>query len=83
MTIPTNLTDLETLFNSPWFIVVMLWSMFWKGLALWHAAGRRQKIWFVVLMIVNTLGILEIIYLLFVAKAIVEVKVVGEKEPKK
>jgi hypothetical protein len=48
--------------------VVVLWSLFWKGLALWHAARRKQPWWFVILLVVNTIGILEIIYLFVVAK---------------
>lgn len=50
------------------FIVFMLWSLFWKGLALWHSSRRNEPIWFVVLLVVNTVGVLEIIYLFFVAK---------------
>lgn len=36
-----------------------------KGYALWHAARSEQKWWFIALLVVNTLGILEIIYLLW------------------
>ena len=39
-----------------------------KGYSLWYAAKRNEKWWFIILLIVNTLGILEIIYLLAVAK---------------
>lgn len=42
---------------------LIVWVTFWKGLALWHAARRAESTWFVVLMFLNTLGILEIIYL--------------------
>jgi hypothetical protein len=45
--------------------VIAVWTLIWKGLALWHAARNNQKIWFVVLIIVNTIGILEILYLAF------------------
>jgi hypothetical protein len=44
-------------------VVLLLWSLVWKGLALWRAATRREKVWFIVFLIVNTAGILEIIYL--------------------
>lgn len=50
------------------FAILMLWSIFWKGVALWHSARRGEHIWFIVLMIINTAGLLEIVYLLFVAK---------------
>lgn len=36
-----------------------------KGFALWYSARGGQKWWFIALLIINTLGILEIIYLLF------------------
>jgi hypothetical protein len=37
-------------------------------LALWHAGRRNQPWWFVILLILNTAGILEIIYLFGVLK---------------
>jgi hypothetical protein len=37
-----------------------------KGYALWHAARRDEKVWFIVLLVVNTVGILELVYLFFV-----------------
>lgn len=48
--------------------LLSLWSLVWKGLALWHAGQRGDHWWFVALLLINTLGILEIIYLFFVAK---------------
>ena len=49
-------------------IIVALWSLFWKGLALWHAGRRGEAGWFVAILLINTLGILEIIYLFGCAK---------------
>ena len=54
-----------------YLIVVLLlaiWSFLWKGYALWIAAKHNHKGWFVVLLIVNTLGILEMIYIFGVVK---------------
>ena len=48
----------------PLIAVLVIWSLVWKGLALWRSARRGHKAWFVVMLILNTLGILEIIYLL-------------------
>ena len=45
------------------FVAIILWSLLWKGLALWKSARLNQKTWFIVLLLVNTLGILEIFYL--------------------
>lgn len=39
-----------------------------KGYSLWTAAHRGEKWWFFFLLILNTAGILELIYLFFVAK---------------
>lgn len=50
------------------FVPLLLWSSIWKGLALWHAAKRDDKWWFIVLLVINTMGILEICYLLFVVR---------------
>lgn len=47
---------------------LVIWSLIWKGLALWQAARRNEQKWFIVLLILNTVGILELIYLGFVAK---------------
>jgi len=44
--------------------ILIIWSVFWKGLALWESAKRREKWWFIIILIVNTTGILEIIYLI-------------------
>ena len=52
----------------PILVLLVLWSLFWKGLALWHSGRRREPWWFVIILIVNTFGILEIIYLFAVAK---------------
>lgn len=50
------------------FAVLMIWSLIWKGLALWRAARKCNTVWFVLLLLVNTVGILDIIYYYFVAK---------------
>ncbi|HEY4508806.1 MAG TPA: DUF5652 family protein [Candidatus Paceibacterota bacterium] len=49
-------------------IIVTLWSLVWKGIALWKTARLSQKKWFIVLFLVNTLGILDIIYIRFIAE---------------
>ncbi len=49
-------------------MALLVWSIFWKGLALWHSGRRGQPRWFLVLLLVNTLGVLEIVYLFAVLK---------------
>ena len=50
------------------FFLLVIWSLFWKGLALWHAGRKCQPVWFTALLIINTAGILEIIYLFVILK---------------
>jgi hypothetical protein len=46
-----------------WFVALVAWTLVWKGLALWKSANKGSKPWFIVFLVVNTLGILEILYL--------------------
>jgi len=50
------------------FIAISIWSLAWKGIALWKAAQLHHLNWFVVILILNTFGILDIIYIYFVAR---------------
>ena len=47
---------------------IFVWDVTWRLLAMWRAVKENQKIWFVLFMIVNSVGLLPIIYLVFVAK---------------
>lgn len=49
------------------FVGLMIWSLIWKGIALYKAARNEDKSWYVVLLIINTLGILEIIYIYLIS----------------
>lgn len=49
-------------------LVLIVWSLIWKGIALWKAARSSHKAWFVVLLIVNSVGILEILYIYVFSK---------------
>jgi len=50
------------------YLLAILWTLPWKGVALWKAARNCQKVWFVAMLILQTLGILEILYILFFQK---------------
>lgn len=62
-----NIFDLPT-WSFIIIIPVVLWSLFWKALALWHAARRGDKIWFGIILVINSVGILEIIYLIITGR---------------
>lgn len=55
------------LMQNPWIIslivIIVIWDLIWKCLALWKSARRNQPIWFVILLLVISVGILPIIYL--------------------
>ncbi len=64
--------QLIALLNDPRVVSLLIilagWSIIWKGIALWKAARIGEKVWFVVILGVNTLGILEILYLFLFSK---------------
>jgi hypothetical protein len=47
---------------------VFIWSLIWKGIALWKAAKENRRNWFIAMLVLNTIGILEIIFLFFYTK---------------
>lgn len=59
------LPQIPALYLNIIMIVLFVWSFFWKGLALWHSSKNNQRIWFVAILLLNTVGILEIIYLFY------------------
>ena len=44
-------------------LVLVFWELFWKGIALWKAARNNQKYWFIAMLVLNTAGILPILYI--------------------
>ncbi|MDO8515737.1 MAG: DUF5652 family protein [bacterium] len=50
------------------FFLLIVWSLYWKGRALWLAARHGSKHWFIALLIINTAGILEILYIYVFSK---------------
>ena len=68
-----------------WYVVLPLvaWEAGWKGYGLWKAAKNSQKYWFVAMLLVNSLGILPIVYLkFFQPKSVVAPVPLTPKSPK-
>jgi len=64
--------------QNQWIIwLAVLWTIPWKGVALWKAAKNNHKWWFVALLVINTLGILEILYIFIFSKR----KVLSQETP--
>ena len=64
----TGLPLFHVAFFLPLLLAFVLWSVGIKGYALWTAAKRGEKWWFIALLIINTVGLLEVFYLVFIAK---------------
>ena len=61
---------LYTLYTQPQtliliLVILLVWELIWKGISLWYAARHSQQGWFIALLILNTAGILPILYLIF------------------
>lgn len=48
--------------------ILLVWALIWKGLALWRAAKCSQRNWFIAILVLNTVGLLEIVYLFYFSK---------------
>lgn len=56
--------DIAALQNFSWlFIILAVWEVVWKGLALWRAAQNNEKYWFIAILLINSIGIVPILYL--------------------
>jgi uncharacterized membrane protein len=56
------------------WIPFIVWELVWKGIAMWKSARHSQLAWFIAILVLNTLGVLPIIYLLFFQKKTKKVK---------
>jgi len=55
--------------DNAWVILLIaLWVMPWKGVALWKASRLGQTKWFIVMLVLNTLALLEIFYIFVIAR---------------
>lgn len=62
---------------SPLFIVLgvlALFDLILKGFALWRAARMEKMGWFIALLIVNSMGILPLLYLLMTRESYAKLK---------
>ncbi|MDD5192739.1 MAG: DUF5652 family protein [Candidatus Nanoarchaeia archaeon] len=67
-TLVSNLLGVSLLTAIIILAVISIWSLVWKGFALWKASKKDQMVWFIVLLVVNTFGILEILYIYIFSK---------------
>lgn len=58
----------QILFSPQILFLILAWTLPWKGIALWRAVKNGHKKWFIAMLILNTLAILEIVYLFYFNK---------------
>jgi hypothetical protein len=63
----TALTSLSTT-HVVLIFSLLLWTLPWKGVALWKAAKNSHKWWFIFFLVINTVGLLEIFYIFVASK---------------
>jgi len=73
-----TLTAIEAIILNPFLLVFLLvlvfWELVWKGIALWKCGRNNQIVWFIFILLFNTVGILPILYLVFFQKSEESVK---------
>ena len=47
-----------------WLLALFVWDLFWRAIALWRAAQRKDQLWFIIMVIINSAGVIPILYLL-------------------
>lgn len=53
---------------APLLVLLVAIDIILRGMALWKSARNGQMYWFVALLVINLVGILPLIYLLWFAK---------------
>ena len=68
----------QFLIQNQWLILLaILWTIPWKGVALWKAVKNNHKWWFIAILVINTLAILEILYIFVFSRR----KVLSQETP--
>lgn len=61
-----------TIFKHTWFIVLIailaIWESVWKMVGLWRSARNNKLAWFICIAVINTIGILPMVYVLVIDK---------------
>jgi methionyl-tRNA synthetase len=61
--------------------IALVWIATWKGIALWKAAKNNHLVWFVALLIIQSMGLFEIFYIFLFSKIkLPEVRAKGGKK---
>jgi len=64
----SSITTIDSTSTLLIILLLTLWVLPWKGFALWKASQNKDKKWFIAIFLLNTLAILEIIYIFIINK---------------
>jgi len=71
----------QFLIQNQWLIgLAVLWTIPWKGIAFMEGCKNDHKWWFIALLVINTLGILEILYIFIFSKKILKQKLSSSEQ---
>jgi Family of unknown function (DUF5652) len=48
----------------PVIIILTIWEVIWKIVGMWKSARNNHVAWFICIAVINTIGILPIVYIL-------------------
>ncbi|HLW29916.1 MAG TPA: DUF5652 family protein [Brumimicrobium sp.] len=58
--------------SMPWLLpllfILVIWEMVWKAIAMWKSARNNELGWFLAILLVNSIGILPIVYIMLYKK---------------
>jgi heme/copper-type cytochrome/quinol oxidase subunit 2 len=63
--------------------IIVIWTLCWKLIAMYKAAQKKSVIWFIVLALINTMGILPIFYIFLFSKMKIRIQELPLKKKKK
>ena len=50
------------------YVALIIWELVWKLMGMWTAAKNKSILWFIFIGIINTIGILPILYIYIFSK---------------
>jgi hypothetical protein len=50
---------------TPYIVILFLWDLVCKGIGLWKSGRNGQKNWFIAILMINSIGVVPIVYLKF------------------
>jgi hypothetical protein len=63
-----NISISELLQNEAFLLATLIWTIPWKGVALWKASRNEQKGWFIAILLTNTFALLDALYIFYFSK---------------